>query len=161
MSATRCTDNRLAGAAWFRGIGSVGAQRPGIGIQAMPRYRYGRVYFVSVDYNSITGLTTKTFSQKFSICAAVAAAAAALRAAGLGTAARGTPPRQRRPHTLKILRKSFRGDPHNRIVIDGYKIDTARCQDSSYLHLRLLCRAMDKLHGCNVLFLGKRGDLQK
>ena len=27
----------------------------------------GRVYFVSVDYNSITGLTTETFLQKFSI----------------------------------------------------------------------------------------------
>ena len=40
-----------------------------------PGPTYGRVYFVSVDYNSITGLTTKTCSQKFSICAAVAAVA--------------------------------------------------------------------------------------
>ena len=51
------------------------------------RKRFGCVYFVSVDYNSITGLTTESFSQKFSICAAVAAAAGALWAAGLGTAA--------------------------------------------------------------------------
>ena len=46
----------------------------------------GCVYF-SVGYNSITGLTAETFLQKFSICAAVAAAAGALRAAGLGRAA--------------------------------------------------------------------------
>ena len=31
---------------------------------------YGRVYFVSVDYNSVMGLTSETFSQKFSSCAA-------------------------------------------------------------------------------------------
>ena len=41
--------------------------------------------------------------QKFSICAAVAAAAGALWAAGLGTAAREPPLRQRRPHKLKIF----------------------------------------------------------
>ena len=45
----------------------------------------------------------KEFLQKFSICAAVAAAAGALRAAGLGTAARGPPLRRRRPHNLKIF----------------------------------------------------------
>ena len=54
------------------------------------RKQFGRVYFVSVDYNSITGLTTETFSQTFSMCAAVAAAPGALRAAGLGTAATRT-----------------------------------------------------------------------
>ena len=53
----------------------------------LPSCRYGRVYFVAVDYNSIPGLTTETVSQKLSICAAVAAAAGTLRAAGLGTAA--------------------------------------------------------------------------
>ena len=63
----------------------------------------GRVYFVSVDCNSIMGLTTETFSQKVSIRAAVTAATGALRAASLGTAARGSAPRWRRPHKLKIF----------------------------------------------------------
>ena len=48
-------------------------------------------------------LFSETLSQKFSICAAVAAAAGPFRAAELGMAARGPPPRRRRPHTLKIF----------------------------------------------------------
>ena len=60
------------------------------------RNAYGRVYF----FPSITGLTTETFSQKVSICAAVAATAGTLWAAGLGTVARGPLPRRRRPHKL-------------------------------------------------------------
>ena len=46
----------------------------------------------------------KTFNvQKFSICAAVAAAGGTIRAAGLGMAARRPPPRRRWPHNLKIF----------------------------------------------------------
>ena len=47
---------------------------------------------------------------KFSICAAVAAAAGALRAAGLGTGARGRPPRRRRPHKYAGVL-----EPHTRV----------------------------------------------
>ena len=68
---------------------------------------YGPVYFVSVDYNSITGLTTEFFPQKNSICAAVAAATGALQMARLGTVARGPPPPRQRLQKLKILKISF------------------------------------------------------
>ena len=48
------------------------------------------------------------FLIKFSIfAAAVAAAAGAFRAAGLGTAARGPPPRRRWPHKSKIFENFF------------------------------------------------------
>ena len=50
------------------------------------------------------------FWQAFSICAAIAAAAGALWAAGLGTAARGAPPRRRRPHKYAGVL-----EPHTRV----------------------------------------------
>ena len=52
----------------------------------------------------------ETFSQKFSICAAVAAAVGAFWAAGLRTAAREPPPRRRRPHKYAGVL-----EPHTRV----------------------------------------------